>query len=115
MDLSYVRFLLAFLFVIGLIGLFALLLRRVGFGGVRLSPGFKGKSRPKRRLAITEVANVDGRHRLVLVRRDDTEHLILLGHSGDLLIEGNIKAADNTKSPAGSFDAALQSAGEKRT
>ena len=115
MDLSYVRFLLAFLFVIGLIGLLAWVLRRVGFGGVRLSPGFKGKGRPQRRLAITEVANVDGRHRLVLVRRDDTEHLILLGHSGDLLIEGNIKASDGTAGPAESFDAALQSAGEKRT
>lgn len=115
MDLSYVRFLLAFLFVIGLIGLFTLLLRRVGFGGVRLSPGFKGKGRPQRRLAVTEVANVDGRHRLVLVRRDDTEHLILLGHSGDLLIEGNIRASGTTEDEAGSFDAALQSAEEKRT
>jgi flagellar protein FliO/FliZ len=114
-DLSYVRFLLAFLFVIGLIGLFALLLRRVGFGGVRLSPGFKGKARPKRRLAVTEVANVDGRHRLVLVRRDDTEHLILLGHSGDLLIESNIKISGAAEGTPGSFDAALQSAGEKRT
>jgi len=114
-DLSYVRFLLAFLFVIGLIGLFALLLRRFGFGGVRLSPGFKGKGRPKRRLAVAEVANVDGRHRLVLVRRDDTEHLILLGHSGDLLIESNIKSSGAAEDTTGSFDAALQSAGEKRT
>ena len=114
MDLSYVRFLLAFLFVIGLIGLFALLLRRVGFGGVRLSPGFKGRGRPQRRLAITEVANVDGRHRLVLVRRDDTEHLILLGHNSDLLVEGNIKPPEAAAEATDSFKTVLKSAGETR-
>lgn len=45
----------------------------------------------RRRLAIVEALPVDGRSRLVLFRRDDTEHLILLGPSGALAVETPIK------------------------
>ena len=112
MDLDYVRFLLALLFVIGLIGLLALLARRFGFGAVRLSPPFRGKNRGEpRRLAVVEVTNVDARRRLVLVRRDDTEHLVLLGVNGDLLVEGNIPAAESRH---GNFAQAMHKAGDSR-
>lgn len=89
MDIEYVRFLLALLFVLGLIGLLAFVLRRFGMGAVRVSPAHRRSS--ERRLAVVEVASVDARRRLVLVRRDDTEHLILLGQTADLLIERGIK------------------------
>lgn len=93
MDLEYVRFLLALLFVLGLIGLLAFVLRRFGMGVVRVSPAYRSKGRSaERRLAVIEVASVDARRRLVLVRRDDTEHLILLGQTSDLLVESGIKA-----------------------
>jgi flagellar protein FliO/FliZ len=39
------------------------------------------------RLAITESLRIDEKRRLVLVRRDDSEHLVLLGASSDLLLE----------------------------
>jgi flagellar protein FliO/FliZ len=91
-DVEYVRFLLALLFVLGLIGLLAFVLRRFGMGAVRISPGYRARGRVmERRLAVVEVVSVDARRRLVLVRRDDTEHLILLGQTSDLLIEGGIK------------------------
>lgn len=110
MDLEYVRFVLALLFVLGLIGLLAFLLRRFGVGAVRISPAFRAKGRNvERRLAVVEVAAVDARRRLVLVRRDDTEHLVLLGQTSDLLIESNIKAR-----PGGGFESAMRSAGEPR-
>lgn len=92
MDVEYVRFLLALLFVLGLIGLLAFVLRRFGMGAVRVSPAFRAKGRAEKRLAVVEVAVVDARRRLVLVRRDDTEHLILLGQTTDLLIESGIRA-----------------------
>ena len=112
MDLDYVRFLLALIFVIGLIGLLALLARRLGFGAVRLSPAFRSKGRDdRRRLAVVEVANVDARRRLVLVRRDNTEHLVLLGVNRDLLIESGIEAPDAADET--SFDAALDAAGNR--
>ncbi len=45
------------------------------------------------RLSVTEVQSVDARRKLVLVRRDDREHLILLNGDRDLLIESGIEAA----------------------
>jgi flagellar protein FliO/FliZ len=84
---DYLRFILALIFVIGLIGIFAALARRYGFGYRR--PQIKGASR---RLSLVEVMPVDTKRRLVLVRRDDTEHLILLGTTEDLLVEAGIEA-----------------------
>lgn len=114
MDVEYVRFLLALLLVLGLIGLFAYLLRRFGVGAVRISPAFRGKARgTDRRLAVVEVATVDARRRLVLLRRDDTEHLVLLGHNNDLLIESNIDAGDGgAPESQDGFKDALRKAGE---
>jgi flagellar protein FliO/FliZ len=89
-DLDYFRFLLSLLLVIGLIGLFGFLLRRLGFGGIRA----KVRAGRNRRLSIQEVAPVDARRKLVLVRRDDTEHLILIGATTELLIESGIQATE---------------------
>ncbi|GAB4126931.1 MAG: hypothetical protein Kow00104_12170 [Rhodothalassiaceae bacterium] len=68
--------LLALLFVLGLIGGLALLLKRVGgIGALRIETG----RRTDRRLGLVETLTLDGRHRLMLVRCDDEEHLLLLG------------------------------------
>lgn len=45
----------------------------------------------QRRLRILEVAALDPKHRLVLVRRDETEHLVLIGPSAALLVETGIR------------------------
>ncbi len=42
------------------------------------------------RLAVLDAAAVDTRRRLVLVRRDDVEHLILIGGPTDVVIESRI-------------------------
>lgn len=47
---------------------------------------------PEPRLGVTEQANVDGRRKLILVRRDDVEHLIMTGGPVDVVIETNIAA-----------------------
>ena len=41
---------------------------------------------------MLEVLAIDGKRRLVLVRRDDTEHLLLIGGEADLVIERGIPA-----------------------
>ena len=46
--------------------------------------------RPERRLGVIEQASVDGRRRLVLVRRDGIEHLIMIGGPVDVVIETGI-------------------------
>lgn len=47
---------------------------------------------PEPRLSVTEQANVDGRRKLLLIRRDDVEHLIMTGGPVDMVIETNIAA-----------------------
>jgi len=95
MDLdysNYLQFFLALIFVLGLIGAVAVLLRHFGFGGaIRLQRRLKGE---RRRLEVTDVIPVDARRRLILVRRDDTEHLILLGMNDDILIESGIPSPE---------------------
>lgn len=43
------------------------------------------------RLSVMDAAAVDSRRRLVLVRRDDVEHLILIGGPTDIVVEQNIR------------------------
>jgi len=49
-----------------------------------------GRTR-KTRLAVMDAAAVDSQRRLVLVRRDDVEHLILVGGPTDVVVEQNIR------------------------
>ncbi|MFN4087547.1 MAG: flagellar biosynthetic protein FliO [Alphaproteobacteria bacterium] len=85
---TYLRFLLALLAVLALIGVLAWLARRFGLAGALVErAGVR-----VRRLGIVEVLPVDARRRLVLVRRDGVEHLILTGATHDLVIETRISA-----------------------
>eukprot|EP01037_Dinobryon_pediforme_P024860 gene24860-26799_t len=43
----------------------------------------KSNSKLRGRLAITDAKDIDSRRRLVLLRRDDVEHLILIGGPTD--------------------------------
>jgi flagellar protein FliO/FliZ len=51
--------------------------------------------RPEPRLAVMEQASVDRMRRLVLIRRDDVEHLIMTGGPIDVVIETGIAAPHN--------------------
>lgn len=46
--------------------------------------------RPEPRLDVVEQASIDGKRRLLLVRRDDVEHLIMTGGPVDMVIETGI-------------------------
>ncbi|MFT3730395.1 MAG: flagellar biosynthetic protein FliO [Hyphomicrobium sp.] len=48
--------------------------------------------RPKgeRRLEVIDHANIDGRRKLILIRRDDVEHLLLTGGPVDVVVETGI-------------------------
>lgn len=82
----YWRFLLALLLVLALIFAVAWIARRLGVGGRFVAIG------GKKRLAMVEVLPLDGRRRLVLVRRDGIEHLVLLGLNSDVLVESGIRS-----------------------
>ena len=83
-----VRFFLAFLIVLGLIGATAWAVRRFGTG--RLGANTRGR---QPRLAVIDYASVDGRRRLILVRRDNVEHLLMIGGPTDVVVESNIVRA----------------------
>ena len=87
MDFSEIfRFVAALAFILGLIGICAVLARRFG-----LAPGATSISAQKR-LGIVEVRPIDARHRLLLIRRDGKEHLVMIGGDHPLLIESGIDA-----------------------
>jgi hypothetical protein len=89
------RFFIAFLVVLALIGLTAWLVRR--FGSSRLGGGSTRGRQP--RLAVIDAASVDGRRRLVLIRRDNIEHLLMIGGPSDVVIEPNIVRASGAREP----------------
>src|SRR6195256_5756762 len=82
-------FVFSFIAVLALIGLAAWLVRR--FGGNRLGANTNRGRMP--RLAVIDAAAVDGRRRLVLVRRDNVEHLLMIGGPTDIVVEPNIVRA----------------------
>lgn len=76
-----------------------------GFWGYRMyvagenSFNMKGMFfRPRRepRLSVSEQAAVDSRRRLILIRRDNVEHLIMTGGPVDVVIETGIEAHAKT-------------------
>ncbi len=82
-------FFFAFVAVLALIGAAAWLVRR--FAGNRLGANTNRSRMP--RLAVIDAAAVDGRRRLVLVRRDNVEHLLMIGGPTDIVVEPNIVRA----------------------
>jgi flagellar protein FliO/FliZ len=75
------QFAAALAFVLALVALIAWLARR-------FLPGAGGVSTGKRkRLAILETLVLDPKTRAVLLRRDDVEHLIVLGPHGPMKVE----------------------------
>ena len=74
-------------------------------------------SRPEPRLDVMEQRSVDSRRRLVLIRRDDVEHLIMTGGPVDVVIETGIgapaaRSAEILEAPASVFSRTARSFGK---
>jgi len=81
--LDIARYLGALLLVLGLVGFAGLGARRFGLPGLV-------KPATARRLKVVETLMISPRQRLALVRRDDVEHLVLIGPDGATVIEAGI-------------------------
>jgi len=79
----------ALLFVLSLIFIASILLRKYGSGRV-----FVDNPDKKKRLSVKDTLIIDSKRKLVLISRDDVEHLILLSHENETIIEGNINNAE---------------------
>jgi len=84
-----VRFFVAFLIALGLIGATAWAVRRFGTGQLG---GASTRAREPR-LAVVDHASVDGNRQLIVVRRDNVEHLLMIGAWTDVVVEANIVRA----------------------
>jgi hypothetical protein len=77
-------FIVAFAVVLVLIGLTAWIFRLIRGRGLGIGSGGRGR---QPRLAVLDYADVDQRRKLVLIRRDNVEHLLLLGGPTDVVVE----------------------------
>ena len=94
---SIVLYLAALLFAIALIALLVWAFKAFVMTGGRGGAGFlRGRDR---RLGIVETAPVDARRKLILIRRDDVEHLIMTGGPVDMLIETGIAGRRHLEPP----------------
>lgn len=79
------KFAAALLFVLGLMGGLALIMRKFGSNHPFTVPH-------KRRLKVLEVLTLDPKRKAVLLKRDDKEHLVILGANSELLVESDIES-----------------------
>ncbi len=86
-----IRGIIVFLVVLALIGVTAWLVRR--FGANRLGGGNARGRQP--RLAVIDSAAVDSRRKLLLIRRDNVEHLLMIGGPTDVVVEQSIVRAQS--------------------
>lgn len=83
---EYSRFFAALAFVLGLIGVMALLMRKFGTMHQKIKPANEA------RLEVLEIRPLDARNKVVLLRRDDVQHLLIAGQDGVRVIERAIDA-----------------------
>ncbi|KQZ54864.1 hypothetical protein ASD54_06070 [Rhizobium sp. Root149] len=88
-----------------LIGILYLIRRRSG-----PSPFLRGGKNRQPRLQVLDAAAVDARRRIVLIRRDNVEHLVMIGGPTDVVIESGIGAPRDGETLAYSTATALPSA-----
>ncbi len=83
-------YLIVFLIMVVLLSLFALGAKRFARGRLTLGGnGGSGRSRQPR-LGIVDIYELDRQRQLILLRRDNTEHLLLVGGPNDVVVERNI-------------------------
>lgn len=95
--MGFLQYLLFFVFIAALLAVSGLLLRgyfTTGSPSGALKDALTGNffgPRPPKRLAVVDQANVDGRRKLLLIRRDGVEHLVMTGGPVDVVIETGIQ------------------------
>jgi flagellar protein FliO/FliZ len=76
----------------------ALLIKRYGNNPAAFKDSFKGKlgswnfTAPERRLAVVESLMVGPKQRVMIIRRDNVEHVVFATAEGATVIESNIQA-----------------------
>jgi hypothetical protein len=82
----------AFAIILGLVLLFAWVLRRLSGGRLLMAGPDKTRTRQPR-LGVVDIYDLDRQRQLILLRRDNVEHLLLVGGPNDVVVETNIVRA----------------------
>lgn len=93
-----IRFVFASFFVLGLLGLLAVFLKYYGkktFGQKVFSGKLFALNHGAGRVTIVETQYIDAKSKLLLVKRDDVEHLLLVSEGKATVVESGIKAGIN--------------------
>jgi hypothetical protein len=94
-----VKYFIAFTVIFALLALLALVLRRLTGGRLAMPAQERGRTRQPR-LGIVDVYDLDRQRQLILLRRDNVEHLLLIGGPNDVIVETNIVRMGGARLPA---------------
>lgn len=86
---SGLRWIIAFAVVLLLVALLGFFLRRMSGGRLKFKGQGGGRTRQPR-LGVVDVYDLDRQRQLILVRRDNVEHLVMIGGASDVVVETNI-------------------------
>ncbi|MEN3931455.1 hypothetical protein WJT86_10345 [Microvirga sp. W0021] len=95
------KFALSLIIILAVVGAFVVILRRVTGGKLISSEADRSRNRQPR-LGVVDIYDLDRSRQLVLLRRDNVEHLVLIGGPNDVVVESNIVRVSNSRvhSPA---------------
>ncbi len=96
---DFSRYFAGLLIVLGLLGGFAVIVRRGWLPGGFPAIANLSAPRPKRRLTVKESLILDPRRRVVIVKADDQEHVLLLGPERETVLETRPAHADPVFAP----------------
>ncbi|MCU0883779.1 MAG: hypothetical protein MUC44_02355 [Beijerinckiaceae bacterium] len=107
-----VKAIISLAFVLLLVVIAGLILRRISGGRLKF-PGQGARARQPR-LGIVDVFEMDRQRQLVLLRRDNVEHLVMIGGPNDLVIEASIVRSARAQVPIAAETAELPLSPEPR-
>nr|WP_246504852.1 flagellar biosynthetic protein FliO [Microvirga antarctica] len=93
------QYAIAFAIILVLVALFGLVLRKLTGGRLMMSGQDRSRARQPR-LGVVDIYDLDRQRQLVLLRRDNVEHLLLVGGLNDVVIETNIVRVAGARVPA---------------
>ena len=94
-----IQYVSIFAVIFAVLTVLVLLVRRLSGGGLAI-PGRNGARGRQPRLGIVDVYELDRQRQLILLRRDNVEHLLLVGGPNDVVIERNIQRGRALAEPA---------------
>ena len=99
------QYVIAFAIILVLVALFGLVLRKLTGGRLMMNGQDRARARQPR-LGVVDIYDLDRQRQLVLLRRDNVEHLLLIGGLNDVVIETNIVRVAGARIPATAVEGA---------